>query len=523
MPSAPPYCGLRQHSWVVQFAMMDRPAPARPGSIAQRLARSSRALQTAWLAVLTLVLTGRYVWVYRHHPLGPHNDRPAADWFGWADQAAYYLDAHGWATGNLDPSQHLYPSGYGLLGAAFVWLTPADPFVVPNLLCWAASLWLFAALGVRLAGRLPGAWAVSGTIFFLVTVPDRHAFYSWEVPWTSTPSAVLVFASLLLTIRYAEERRRGLGLAACLLAGLIVLFRPTDALILMPATAIGLGTTLRPRREGWPATGYAMIAAGCAFAVGPMLLLVTHVATHGWTLGRYFEASRLIGFEWRLLPLRWVTLLLSPKPLYPQGDGFAEVYWFVLPGLAGIFVAILADRGRRLHHLVVGGGAIVFLCLYLCYRDLQVSGLFLFQNQHYLKWTVPVFGLYALALPYFLIVRRQLLASMAALACVGLLSCWRAELVVVSAQPAATVLADGQGVDVPNDLSGVDLRGMISSACISAGTRLRLQGALSSRAPILSWYPSRSGSWPYPCARCQPATPYSAWSPRSGLIRSRSC
>ena len=419
----------------------------------QRVARPARPLQTAWLALLSVVLVARYAWVYLHHPLAPDNDLPATGWFAWADQGSYWLAARAWATGNLDPYQHLYPSGYALLAAPFVWLMPADPFIIPNLLCWVGSLWLFAALGARLAGGIPGARVVSGTVFFLVTVAELRALYSWEVPWTSTPAATLTFASLLLAIRPADEGRPRLVWAA-LLAGLIVLFRPTDALVIVPAVGVCVLARMQPWRTGWRRAVILGLGAGCAVAVGPALLVVTHVATHGWSLGYYFALSRRIGFEWRLLPLRWVTLLLSPRPLYPQGEGFAEVYWFVLPGLAGIIAMILGDQGRRFRHAVVGGAAIAFLCLYLCYRDLHVPGLFLFQNQHYLKWTLPVFGLYALALPY-LLVRRRVAACVVAVVVVSLLSCWRAELVVSHAQPPATVLAGGAGLALPRGMKRV--------------------------------------------------------------------
>jgi hypothetical protein len=427
---------------------------SKAASMNQRVARAARPLQTAWLALLSVVLAARYVWVYLHHPLGPDNDLPATGWFGWADQSAYLAAARAWATGNLDPYQHLYPSGYALLAAPFVWLMPADPFVIPNLLCWVGSLWLFAALGARLAGGIPGARAISGTVFFLVTVAELRAFYSWEVPWTSTPAATLTFASLLLAIRSVDEERPRLAWAAALLAGLIVLFRPTDALVIVPAVGVWVLAGMQPWR-GWRPAAVLALGAGCAVAVGPALLVATHVATHGWSLGYYFAMSRRVGFEWRLLPLRWVTLLLSPRPLYPQGEGYAEVYWFVLPGLAGIVAMVLGDTGRRFRHAVVGGAAIAFLCLYLCYRDLHVLGLFLFQNQHYLKWTLPLFGLYALALPYLLVLRRRVTACVVAVAVVASLSCWRAELVAIPAQPPATVLAGGEGLALPRGMKRV--------------------------------------------------------------------
>ena len=424
-------------------------------TINERIARAARPLQTTWLGLLSLLLAARYTWMHANYPLWPDNHLSATAWFGWADQSAYLAAARGWASGNLNPAQHLYPAGYALLGALFVGFTPAQPFFIPNLLCCLASLWLFAALGARLGRGIAGIRVVSALVFVMVTVADLHALSTWVVPWTSTPAATLTFASLLLAIRYADDGRHWLGVGSALLAGLLALFRPTDALVIVPCVATYLLATLYRFRSGWRPALVAMFVAGSAFAIGPALLIATHVATHGWVLGYYFKQSSLIGFEWRLLPLRWVTLLLSPKPLYPEGMGFAEVYWYTLPGLAGIIAAVLTDRGRRLRHFLVGGTAIVFVCVYLCYRDLQVLGLFLFRNQHYFKWTLPVFGLYTCALPYLLFARRGFTAVAAALAIVALMACWRAKLVVVAAEPAATVLSDGSGLALPHGLSGL--------------------------------------------------------------------
>ena len=436
-------------------------AAKQPALMIQRVARYSKPVQTTWLVLLSLLLTGRYLWIYLHNPLGPGNDLPANGWFGWADQGAYFLAAHGWADGNFDPLRHVYPAGYALLGAVFVPFTPQQPFFVPNLLCWLASLWLFAGLGARLGQGVPGMRAISGLIFFLVTVADLHALYTWEIPWTSTPAATLAFASLLLAIRPEGHPVRPGGhlrsdMGAAMLASLIILFRPTDAVVLMPAVGSFLLFALWRRSPGWGEALRTLVLTGCAFATGPALLVATHVITHGWALGAYFEFSRSVGFEWRLLPLRWVTLMLSPRPLYPSGAGFAEVYWFVLPGLAGIVAAVLADQGRRAQHALVGGAAIVFACVYLCYRDLHVMGLFDFHNQHYFKWTLPVFALYALGLIYVLAIRQKIAAGVFAIAVVVLLSCWRPGLAVTPADPAPTVLADGHGITLPHGMAGLD-------------------------------------------------------------------
>jgi hypothetical protein len=164
-----------------------------------------------------------------------------------------------------------------------------------------------------------------------------------------------------------------------------------------------------------------------------------------------------MGFEWRLLPLRWVTLMLNPRPLYPEGDGLAQRYWWILPGLAGIAAATLADHERRLRHLFVGGTAIAFTCVYLCYRDLHVPGLFGFSNQHYFKWVVPLFALYAAGFVHLLIVRRKF-ATCAVAGCVVLsLSCWRPRLVIDTRPSDVTVLPDGHGLALPEGLAPLNV------------------------------------------------------------------
>lgn len=373
---------------------------------------------------------------------------PASAWFGWADQAAYFLSARGWATGDFDAAHHLYPAGYALLAAPFFRLMPDDPFYVPNVACWIASLWLFASLAARLGFGVVRNRAAGGLIFCVVTVVSSRAFYTWEIPWTSTPATVLVFGATLAVLRHAERPAALTAALAAALASLVALVRPTDALIVM--TGIGLVimlTALRPFRFR------VLVAAGAGFCTGPVLLVATHVATHGWVLGYYFENSRLIGFEWRLLPLRWVTLVLSPQPLFDSGDGLEAFFPTLLPGLAGVLACWLG-AGRRLPHALAGGMAVAVLCLYLCYRDLHVQGVNQFMNYHYFKWALPLFGLYAANL--LVLVARRRWAVLPALAVVVLLSLWRADLVSDSKAQPARVVADGHSLTVPGGLPDMD-------------------------------------------------------------------
>jgi hypothetical protein len=432
------------------LATSGRPSASRLTALGQRLARVSQRLQIVWLLILTTVMTARYIAVYRYAPLGPRNPQPANAWFGWADQAAYYLSVRGWATLDLSPSQHLYPAGYALLVAPFYWLFPVEPFAIPDLLCWATAMWLFSALGARLMGRVPGALALAGTVFALVEVANTRILYTWEVPWTSTPAASLTLAALLLAVRQLEAPSRAQGAFAAAFAGLIALVRPTDALVVMPITGTVLLAAVIIHRR---AVLGSLAAMAGGLAIGPLLLVTTHLLTHGLALGRYLALSRLIGFEPLLLPLRWVTLMLGPQPLYAAGEGISLVYPYMLPGLTGILVAILADRERRIAHAAVGGGAVAMLCLYLCYRDLQVMGLFTIGNQHYFKWTVPIFALYALLLPVITVRHRCWVVTGGAAATVALLSLWRP--VVQPGTLHASVLSDGSGLSLPDGLPNV--------------------------------------------------------------------
>ena len=431
----------------------------RPGFSGWRrgVARNFEGLQTGVLIVLSLLLAARFAQVHAHHPLGPDMTLPASAWFGWADQAAYFVAAHGWATGDLSPVHHLYPEGYALLAAPFVPFMPEEPFYAPNLICWIASLWLFAALAARLGRGLFANRLSGGVLFFLVTVVSSRAFYIWEIPWTSTPAATLAFAALLAGLRCDERGTPGQAMLAAGLAGLIVLFRPTDAAVLMAATgALIAWTAIRRRR--WA----VLPAAAAGFCAGPLLLLGTHWLTHGWTLGYYFENSRLIGFEWRLLPLRWVSLVLSPQPEFGAGDGLEGFFPYLLPGIAGV-LACLCPPGRAwVRHALVGGTACGFLGLYLCYRDLHVQGINQFLNYHYFKWVLPVFALYALNLLHLLVLERRV-AACAAVAAVAVLCLWRVELATDARAAPAAVASDGRSVSLPQGLPRVDQAVLIPS------------------------------------------------------------
>ncbi len=420
-----------------------------------------RIWQPVVLCALSVLLARRYLIVHATHPIFG-TDRPANAWFGWADQGAYYLAAQAWAAGNLSESQHHYPAGYSLLAAPFVFVTPSEPFYIPDLLCWIGALWLFADMAVSLAPRQAGMRALGGVLFTLVTVGNTKLFYTWETPWTSTPTCVCVFGALAMALRFSNGASLLTGSLASLLAGLIILFRPTDFGVVAGCLGLFLSLMIWQRRKSAPHNlTRSYLIVGCSFLIGPTLFGLTHLATHGLHLGPYLESSARIGFEWRLFPLRWVTLMLSPRPLYPAGRGLGDNFWWILPGMAGVIAACLADTGRRLQHALVGGGAIIFTCVYLCYRDLHATGLFGFMNQHYFKWAIPVFALYAVGLVGLLLTRRWA-ACLVGLSIMTLASFWRAELVRDPRQ-LAEISTDGRGLVLPHGLAPIDVAYLLRS------------------------------------------------------------
>lgn len=379
--------------------------------------RAGRRLATAVVAACALVSMVLFL------------ARPVADWSGWFDQGKYLLAARAWAAGNLDPAQHYYQPGYPLLAAPFVWLTPARPFLIPNLTSLLLALWLFSAIAARIGPGGRWARAIGAVVFVATTALVPPILDLWTVPWSSTPVVPLVYACLLFGLRVLDRGGARDALLCGLTAGLIAGFRPTDAMALLLTVPFIL---LLARRDARLAGGLAAggLAAGGLAAGGLVAFAVVaavHAALYGFAASEYQKVSNTIGFEWRLIPLRWVLLFVDPRPLYASGRGLAQGFVWIGWGLAGMAALLVTSRGRWPHALIIAPAALNIL-LYLGYRDLHAQGLWSFHNFHYFKWLYPLFGLYAVLLADRLIAGpRRLSAAGAALAAGVALFCWRAQ------------------------------------------------------------------------------------------------
>ncbi len=394
-------------------------------------------------------------------------------WWAWWDQGFYQRAAVAWANGVTDPVFHWYLPGYPLLGAAFVHVTPADPFLLPNLASFLGTLWLFCGLASRLLKDVPLRIPVACGLFIAASAFSPRVLWSWVVPWTTTPETVCIFGALFGAMRLVEGGKRRdaflTGLATAAIAG----FRPADAGMVGLAICAVAGPTLLPRHRR---TTRTLAAAAAGGALIPLLVFGgAYLATWGMRPSSYLVLSSQIGFEPRLLALRWVTLMLDPRPLYPGGRGLAEVFFWILPGFAGMAAALLTTRhAAAVSHRLVIGALVGDIVLFLMYRDLHPTGLWDHGNYHYFKWTLPLLALYAFRLLPTAINRdrRRVAATAAACFIIPALSCWQAGTALIEPlqtdkegpsitigsglRPvSAMVLVPGHGLGAPPVVDGI--------------------------------------------------------------------
>ena len=400
-------------------------------------------------ATLSPALTPRFADFQR----SPSSPLPGYGWWSGWDQGKYLEATFAWAHGNLDPALHWYFPGYSLFGALFVPLMPANPFTAPDLICLVASLWLFTFLAARLAGRPPYAHAIGAVLFVATSVLPGKALWAWVMPWTTTLETPCLLAVMLAAARFTERPSPADAFFAALAGVTIAAVRPADAAIVLGvAGAVMLWTLLRQ----WPmwrsaARIAAMACAGAAIPLG--IFGSAYLAIYGLKPSAYFLVSNALGFEWRLLPIRWVTLIIDPMPLFPEGRGLADIFPWVAPGLAGMAACLMAPGpGRRLHVLVAATCLLDGVML-LIYRDLHPPAMWRFGNFHYFKWMLPIFGLYS-ALLLRALVWRPYWPAPVAIAAVWLgLFMWRAGVT----NPAPLPLASSANVLLlPSGLSHTD-------------------------------------------------------------------
>ena len=448
----------------------------RPGSGALAASVPARSVRSEppWPAldaagILAALLFAVWRFVRLHRVIGPAvspglpNLRGAplggdAGWWLWWDQSFYIKDAVAWSHGLTDPALHWCLPAYPMLGSLFVGVTGGDPFFLPDLACFAASLLLCARLGARLLDDRRCAGAAAAWIFVATTVLPFDALWSWVVPWTTSLSSAGLFAALWATSRLLDGdfERRYASIAACSVVT-VAACRPAEgAVILGVAVPVAVWAAI-----GRPTPRAVLVRAALAAGAGACLPAAIFGGAYwlvwGFRASPYLVLSQSLGFEWRLLPLHWVTLMIDPKPLFSGGAGLAQRFVWLVPGLAGMVAAQVAPgHGRRPLHGLVAGAVLLDCASFLSYRDLHPPALWRFGLFHYFTWTLPIFGLFAarlLALAFEAVrVRRSRLAVAAGLAAALALFCWRVRIGPLTVLPVTAPAA----IALPRGLSAID-------------------------------------------------------------------
>ena len=410
-------------------------------------ARGEPSLVSPGLIGLALLLAAVFLIAHAYYPGLPAAGTEIGGWRTWADQSRYIEAARAWARWDLSPSSHWYPPGYALLGSLLLPLTPHDRFLLPNLACLVASQFACTALARRL---FPENWFASllgAGAFLIASIGTMPGLKSWLIPWSTTPSATLTFAALVAILRLSERPSISSALLAGSAIGGITLFRPGDA----APVALAAVVALTPILLALPTRRAIGIAAAAVLTTVVWIAVTVGIidATSGLGLGTYSALSARLGFEFRLLPLRWVTFMIDARPIFDGVGtqrieaglhrGMCEVFPWIIPGIGGVAACWFGCGSRRVHVLLVTWLAL-HLALMLSYRDLHTLGFWLFGNYHYFKVTQPIFLLYALVLVSRLADRAiRWRSAFAAFAAVVLAFGWRASLVPLPVElpPAA--------------------------------------------------------------------------------------
>lgn len=318
-------------------------------------------------------------------------------WWGWWDQSHYLLSARSLAHGDFDPAHHWYPPGYAAFAAPFVTLSPLHGFLLPDLCCLVVTYLAF--LVVARSVDVGAGWAA--LLFLLATCGSASIRAVWAAPWNTTLSSALIWCLLALTavqltapphapapVRPVDHHPARLPRFTTMgiLASLIPFIRPTDAL-LIGIWAVGTGAAL-VRRRALRRSDLLAVLAGASIMTMPEAWLWLRI--YGPHPSPYMRSSQALGFSFGSVGWRSYLLLLSPLPWFPYGDGIMQRLAWILPGLAGILALPWITRGSA--RIILGLMAAMVVCyslMFFAYVDLIASGLWRYENIHYLKWTLP--------------------------------------------------------------------------------------------------------------------------------------
>jgi hypothetical protein len=344
------------------------------------------ATRHSWFSPWPPALLVGLAWLLRYaHDVGFAR---APEWVGWFDQSRYIASARALARFDLDAGQHWYPPAYALTAAPFAWITPAQPYLIADLILVTLAAAAFAR-AMRPLGI--GPW-LAAAIFAASTLAIPLAANLWIEPWTTTLSAALLwglFAVMAMLLDTDRPPPTGLLIAAGALAAAPALARPADA----PAgvAALAVAAVVAYRRGLLTRRVIGLVLAGGLIVALPYAVL--YLAIYGPELSGYIISGKNQGFAFDDLPWKAYVLLVAARPWFPGTRALIEVVPFLLPGLAGLIaLAITGTAAERRMLALIAAVGLPLLAVQLTYTDFQPPGMWLYHNAHYLKWLFPLGG-----------------------------------------------------------------------------------------------------------------------------------
>jgi hypothetical protein len=362
-----------------QQVLVEEPKRARPPA---RLGTRKLAGPLSLLIVLVVAATLYFLYFYAGHP-----DRPGArwplGWFGWFDQGQYLIEARAIKQGARNPTFYQYPFGYPFLGSLFLGVTPRDPFLIPNLVAFVATVALFFKICQRYLGS---TIAVLGTALLMLATPLTNLTV---IPWTTTPALIAV--TFLAFVALTRER---LGYLFALIVGLllVLMYASRGGGELLFIAPLVIATVWRFRRE--EKLPLKLLPAAAVFIAGVGINLYWTAEIFGSPVHPYYFRELARGWRASSIPSSlWGALVYSGA----QGEFWSPLlrdgFWLALAPV-GITLALFRDKLRPVH-LALAVGLLEALLVVAAYPAFNAAHL-KFHALHYVKIWFPIAGFYSL-------------------------------------------------------------------------------------------------------------------------------
>lgn len=289
-------------------------------------------------------------------------------WYGWYDQASYRALAEQFARGQIETINH--GPGYSLLFVPFVWLMPNDPFLLPMLLLYVATLVLLFWIA---------RWFLSAEVSLLAVLLLSNALYLPRLFVEAWNNTAVVFSLILLVYltRANPQQRYWIAAVVGVVMSWTLSARYGDVLLLLPLALLvlyNLGANWRER------VGVAVVAG-----VATLPLLIFTGYAHSVLFGSPFitpyhnvpspmfgsSVASLASRSWEFLGVHLFSMFVNPFVLNQDAVFEPEVMPFLVlwVGLIASGVGLMAiARTQRILVLAFLASLLLALIYYGTYE-----------------------------------------------------------------------------------------------------------------------------------------------------------